>query len=238
MQTRPKNAVRSLWPILTGLFAAVVLIAGCSSSSNKSSESLPDAATLLKESSDATRALQSIHLELTVGGHFDNFPIKTLSGDLTQAPSVAAQGNAKLTFQGSDVDAKFVVADSNLYVALAGDSFIDMGPAADVYDISAILSPDKGLANVLAHFNDPKSESTETVNGIETVKVTGQVSADAVNAIAPSIKASQPSPGTAWIEKEGEHKLVQLKLEPSSGNTIQMTLSYWNKPITVAKPAV
>src|SRR6476659_10169821 len=119
MQTRPKNAVRSLWPILIALFAALALIAGCSSSSGKSSESLPDAATLLKESNTATRALKSIHLDLTVEGDIKNLPIKTLSGDLAQAPAVAAQGNTKLTFQGSDVDAKFVVIDSNLYVALS-----------------------------------------------------------------------------------------------------------------------
>jgi lipoprotein LprG len=238
MQTRPKNAVRSLWPILTALFAVVVLIAGCSSSSEKSNESLPDAATLLKESNASTRALKSIHLDLTVEGQINNFPIKTLSGDLTQSPAVAGQGNTKLTFQGSDVDAKFVVIDSNLYVALSGDSYIDMGPAADVYDISAILSPDKGLANVLANFSDPKSESTETVNGVETVKVTGKVSADAVNAIAPPIKASGPVPGTAWIEKDGDHKLVQAKLQPSDGTSVQMTLSDWDKPVTVAKPAV
>ncbi|OBA96680.1 hypothetical protein A5662_17370 [Mycobacteriaceae bacterium 1482268.1] len=237
MQTRPKNAVRSLWLILTALFAAVVLLAGCSSS-EKSNESLPDAATLLKESNTTTRALKSVHLELTVGGNFGNFPIKTLGGDLTQSPAVAAAGNAKLTFQGSDVDAKFVVADANLFVALAGDSFIDMGPAADVYDISAILNPDKGLANVLANFSDPKSESTETINGIETVKVTGQVSAEAVNSIAPSIEAKAPAPGTAWIEKDGNHKLVQIKLEPTPGNTLQMTLSDWDKPVTVTKPAV
>ncbi|MDT5098209.1 MAG: lipoprotein LprG [Mycobacterium sp.] len=193
---------------------------------------------MLKESTASTRALKSIHLDLTVEGQINNFPIKTLSGDLTQSPAVAGQGNTKLTFQGSDVDAKFVVIDSNLYVALSGDSYIDMGPAADVYDISAILNPDKGLANVLANFSDPKSESTETVNGVETVKVTGQVSADAVNAIAPPIKASGPVPGTAWIEKDGDHKLVQAKLEPSDGTSVQMTLSDWDKPVTVTKPAV
>ena len=237
MQTRPKNAVRSLWLILTALFAATVLIAGCSSSSDKSSESLPDAATLLKDSNTATRALKSVHLELTVEGEIPDFPIKTLTGDLTNDPTVAAQGNAKLTFQGSDVDAKFVVIDANLYAALSGDSYLDIGPAADVYDISAILNPDKGLANVLANFSDPKSESTETINGVETVKVTGQVSADAVNTIAPPIAATGPIPGTAWIEKDGDHKLVQAKLEPKEGSSVQMTLSDWDKPVTVTKPA-
>ena len=238
MQTRPKNAVRSFWPILTALFAAVVFLAGCSSSSEKSSENLPDTATLLKDSNTATRNLESVHLVLTVEGKLEELPIKTLTGDLTNVPAVAAQGNTKLAFEGSDVDANFVVIDATLYVALSGDSYIDMGPAADVYDIAAILNPDTGLANVLANFSDPKSDSTETVNGIETVKVTGQVSADAVNKIAPPIKATGPVPGTAWIEKDGDHKLVQAKLEPSAGNSVQMALSDWDKPVTVAKPAV
>jgi lipoprotein LprG len=238
MQTRPKNAVRSLWLILTTLFAATVLIAGCSSSDQKSSESLPDAATLLKDSNTATRALKSVHLELSVEGEIPDLPIKTLTCDLTNAPAVAAQGNAKLLFQGADVDANYVVIDGNLFVALSGDSYLDMGPAADVYDIAAILSPDTGLANVLANFSDPKSESTETINGVETVKVTGQVSADAVNKIAPPIAATGPIPGTAWIEKDGDHKLVQAKLEPKEGSSVQMALSDWDKPVTVTKPAV
>ena len=171
-------------------------------------------------------------------GEIKDLPIKNLGGDLTNVPAVAAQGKAKLAFQGSDVDANFVVVDGTLFVALSGDSYIDLGPAADVYDIAAILNPDTGLANVLANFSDPKSESTETINGVETVKVTGQVSADAVNKIAPPIAATGPVPGTAWIEKDRDHKLVQAKLEPSAGNSVQMTLSDWDKAVTVTKPAV
>ncbi len=193
---------------------------------------------MLKQSNTATRALKSVHLTLTVEGEIKELPIKTLTGDLANVPAVAAAGNAKLTFQGSDVDANFVVIDATLYVALSGDSYIDMGPAADVYDIAAILNPDTGLANVLVNFSDPKSESTETINGVETVKVTGKVSADAVNKIAPPIGATGPVPGTAWIEKDGDHKLVQAKLEPASGSSVQMTLSDWDKPVTVTKPAV
>ena len=199
---------------------------------------MPDAATLLKDSNTTTRALKSVHLQLAVEGEIKDLPIKTLGGDLTQTPAVAAQGNTKLLFQGSDVDANFVVIDGTLYVALSGDSYIDMGPASDVYDIAAILNPDTGLANVLASFSDPKSDSTETINGVETVKVTGQVSADAVNKIAPPIAATGPVPGTAWIQKDDHHELVQAKLDPSSGNSVQMTLSDWDKPVTVNKPAV
>lgn len=45
-------------------------------------------------------------------------------------------------------------------------------------------------------------------------------------------------PATAWIEKDGDHNLVQAQIDPSDGNNIQMKLSDWNKPVTVTKPQV
>jgi lipoprotein LprG len=234
MQTR-----RPLTRILTALAtvgAAAALVAGCSASS--SSASLPDAPGLLQQSAQTTKGLKSGHLDITVTGSIEGLPIKKLSGDLTNVPATAVQGNATISMGGSDVDIQLVVLDNILYASLTPNSWLDMGPAADIYDPSAILNPDTGLANILAGFSDAKSEGTETVNGVATVRVTGNVSADAVNKLIPQIKATAAIPGTAWIEKDGDHNLVQAKLEPSSGNSIQMTLSDWNKPVTVTKPAV
>ena len=44
-------------------------------------------------------------------------------------------------------------------------------------------------------------------------------------------------PGTAWIEKDGDHRLVQARIDDND-SSIQMTLSDWNKPVTVTKPEV
>ena len=236
MQTR-----RRLTRILTALAtvgAAAALVASCSSSSSSTSESLPDAAGLLQQSAQTTKGLKSGHLDITVTGAISGLPIKKLSGDLTNVPATAVQGSATISMGGSDVDVQLIVLDSILYASLSPNSWLDMGPAADIYDPSAILNPDTGLANILASFSDPKSVAAETVNGVQTVKVTGTVSADAVNKLIPQIKATTSVPGTAWIEKDGDHNLVQSQIEPSSGNSIQMTLSDWNKPVTVTKPAV
>jgi lipoprotein LprG len=64
------------------------------------------------------------------------------------------------------------------------------------------------------------------------------VSADAVNKIAPQIAAKDAVPGTAWVRTDGDHALVQAKLDISEGNSVQMTLSKWDEPVTVTKPAV
>jgi lipoprotein LprG len=232
MQTR-------LLAIFAALFTAVALIAGCSSKEDAGAE-LPDPATLLQQSAETTKSQTSVHLKLTVQGEIKELPIETLEGDLTNAPAVAAQGTANLIFLGQKLsDIGFVVADGNLFAALtAGGAYQDFGPAADIYDVSAILNPDTGLANVLANFSDPKADARETLNGVDTVRVTGNVSADAVNKIAPQIGATGPVPGTAWIAEEGDHQLVQAKLEPTPGNSVTMTTTDWGKQVTVSKPAV
>ena len=102
--------------ILAALFAAVLLVAGCSSSSDSSSKDLPDAATLLKESSETTKAQTSVHLQLTVTGEIKELPIEAIEGDLTTTPAVAAQGKADILFLGQKLDGiGFVVADGNLF---------------------------------------------------------------------------------------------------------------------------
>lgn len=242
MQTRPRHAVTarlSLWPVLTALVAAALLVAGCSSPSESTSEPLPDGATLLQESGQNTRNLTSVHLMLTVQGEIKELPIESLEGDLTSTPVVAAQGTANIIFLGQRLEGVgFVVTDGTLYGAITAGSYQDFGPAADIYDVAAILNPEVGLANVLANFSDPKADARETINGVQTVQVTGNVSADAVNKIAPQIAATGPVPGTAWIREDDDHALVQVKLEPTPGNSVTMTLSDWDKPVTVTKPAV
>jgi lipoprotein LprG len=232
MQTR-------LLAIFAAFFATVALIAGCSSKSQDSSKELPDAASLLKESSATTKSQSSVHLKLAVQGQIQDLPIETLEGDLTNKPAVAAQGTANILFLGQRLEGvDFVVADGNLFGAITKGSFQDFGPAADIYDVSALLDPDKGLGNLLANFSDPKADGRETINGIDAVRVTGTVSAEAVNNVAPQIKATAPVPGTAWIREDGNHELVQAKLDTSPGNSITMTCTDWGKSVTVAKPAV
>ena len=232
MQTR-------LLAIFAVLLTAIALVAGCSSKSQDSSKALPDAATLLKQSSETTKSQSSVHLKLAGQGQIKELPIESLEGDLTNTPAVGAQGTANIVFLGQRLEGvDFSVVDGTLYAALTKGSYQDLGPAVDIYDVSAILNPDTGLGNVLASFSGPKADGRETLNGVDTVRVTGTVSADAVNKIAPQLAATGPVPGTAWIREDGNHELVQAKLEPTPGNSLTMTCSDWGKPVTVAKPAV
>jgi len=226
---------RRIIAIVATLLAAALLVSGCS---KKSSEPLPDAAGLLQQSIATTKALKSAHLEIVVNGKIDGLPIKKLSGDLTNVPAVAISGSSTISMGGSDVDIQLVVLDGTLYAALTPNSWLDMGPAAEIYDPSVILNPDSGLANMLAAIADPKSEGYETIGGVQTVKITGNVSSDAVNKLIPQLKATGSIPATAWIEKDAPNQLVQAQVDQSDGNNVQLTLSEWDKPVTVTKPAM
>ena len=234
MQTR-------LLAIFAALFAVVALVAGCSGSSSDESATteLPDPATLLTESSATTKAQTSAHLKLSVQGQIPELPVESLEGDLTQSPAVAAKGTADIVFLGQRLQGvEFVVSDGDLFAAItAGGGLSNFGPASDLYDVAAILDPNMGLANVLANFSDAKADGRETIEGTETVRITGNVTADAVNKIAPQIGATGPVPGTAWVATEGDHELMQARLDPSPGNSVTMTLSKWGEPVTVDKPA-
>ncbi|KUI00632.1 LppX_LprAFG lipoprotein [Mycobacterium sp. IS-3022] len=228
---------KRLMLIVATLAAAVAFLAGCSKS-EESAKDLPDAATLLQQSSQTTKNQTSAHMKLTMEGPSEKLPIEMLEGDLINAPVFAAEGKVNLLMMGQRLEGvEFKVVDGDLYASLTpGAGLSNFGPAAEIYDASLILNPETGVANVLANFSDAKAEGRETINGVKTVRITGNVSADAVNKIAPQIGATGPVPGTAWIAEDGDHKLAQVKLQTDADTSITMTLSEWGKPVTVAKP--
>jgi lipoprotein LprG len=215
--------------------SAAVALAGCSSSgSEKSDTPLPDAASLLTESAATTKTETSTHLVLTTSGDKPVIKIKELTGDLTKTPAIAAKGTAKLDFGGQSVEGNFVVVDGDLYADLLG-GMQNFGKATDIYDPSIILDPEKGLSNLLANIKDAKSEGRDTVDGVESIRITGTLGQEAINTFAAS-KIDAAVPAKVWIAEGGKHELSRISIDTSPGNTIQMTLSDWGKPVSVVKP--
>lgn len=229
---------RRLLAVLASLSIAAGLIAGCSSGSKPSGGPLPDANTLIKQSAQTTENVKSAHLVLTVTGKVPGMPIKNLTGDLTTTPATAASGNTTITLGGSDLNVDFVVVDGTLYATLTPNKWSDFGKASDIYDVSVILNPDSGLANTLSNFSDAKADGRDTIDGQTTIRISGNVTADAVNKIAPPFGASGPVPATVWIQENGEHELVRASLQKSKGDAVQMTLSKWGETVQVSKPPV
>ncbi|BBZ66978.1 lipoarabinomannan carrier protein LprG [Mycolicibacterium insubricum] len=234
MQTRRRTT--ALMSSLVAAGTVVALMAGCAPSKK---DSLPDGAALVSSSAATTKNVTSAHIEIEITGTIEEMPVQKLSGDLTTVPATAAQGTVDVSMFGQTAkDVPFVVADGLLYAKITGDKYSEVGEAKKYYDPSVILDPNEGLANLLTNFSDAKSEKTEKLNGtVDTVKVSGKVSADAANKLLPQLNATAPIDSTVWISPDGDHNLVRAKISPNANTSVQVTLSNWNKPVTVTKPA-
>lgn len=218
------------------LITLVALLTGCAGGSSGDSS---DPASLLKQSSATTAGQASAHLKFTITGQVSGLPVAAIEGDLTQKPAVAAKGTLDMTYMGQQLKAvAFVIVDGDLWASITpGGKLSNFGSAANVYDVAAILSPTAGLANLLTNFSDAKVSGTETIEGVAVTRISGKIAADAVNKILPAIGATAPVPGTVWIATGGAHELMQAQLEPTTGNSVTLTLSKWGDAVTIDNPA-
>ena len=175
---------------------------------------------------------------MTVTGIIDNLPITALDGDVTQVPAPAAKGYAKIAYRGGPAYVRFVIFGGDLYVSQSPKRWVYYGPAGNFYDAANILSPETGLADLLTDFFDPEVSGRETIDGVHTVRVTGEVSAKAAKKIVPQLKADKRTACTVWIQETGEHQLVQVELASGADAAVQLTFSQWNEPVAVGKPRV
>jgi lipoprotein LprG len=200
---------------------------------SSTASSVPPAA-LLKSAAANVLAAKSVHTDMSVTGSIPGLPIQSVDGDVTSSP-LAGQGKMKIVFLGSQLDTDYVVVDATLYATITPDVWTEMGPAADIFDPTLVLGPTIGLAAIASGFADPKVTGNESINGQTTEMIEGTVSAEAVNALFPAVKATTPVPAVAWIDA-GAEQLVQIQLTTTPGSSIRVTLSDWGKSVTVAKP--
>ncbi|SFB33720.1 lipoprotein LprG [Amycolatopsis marina] len=229
--------------ILLGAFAlAIAATTGCSSDEAPQGQ-LPDASGLLEQAATATAGITSTHFSLQVNGTVPGLSVQNLEGDLTTegGPSGAAQGTGKVALGGQLVEVEFVLAEEDLYIKGPTGSFQKLPAAlgAGVYDPSAVLDPERGVANVLRSVQDPATQAQEEINGVQAYKVTGTVTKDVLAGLLPGA----PSGGdiTLWLHTEGEHLPVKasvaLQGEGGEPATVDVTLSDVDKPVTVTPPA-
>jgi lipoprotein LprG len=210
----------------------LVAAAGCSSSTDTPGTPPPDGAALLKDAAESMKSVNSATFALTVTGQVPGVPVKEVSGDLNRAGE--AKGNAKLDQFGQTFEVEFVLFDKKLYIKGITGSWQEFGDASKIYDPSAILDPDRGVAKLLASIQSPVSEGREDVGGVKTVRVAGKVSKDIVTGLVPGVQSDVNV--KVWVKDETGHQPVRAQVEISPGNTVDITLSEVNKPVTVTKP--
>ena len=221
------SARRALAGLLVFTFA---LLPGCTSTSSSSGgASLPSGAEVLSKSADTMAGVKSTHFVIKVDGSLPQLAVQDASGDLNAAGE--AQGKAKTNAFGQLVELDFVLVGGDLHIKgpTGGWQKLPGALAGQVYDPSAILNPDKGVAKVLRSVKDPKTESSE---GSTTV-VTGTVPRDVAAALVPGISADVAS---KFVMDKDSLRLQSARFE-LSGAAVEITLSELDKLVKVSPPA-
>jgi lipoprotein LprA len=243
-----KVSSRTVIATAAAAFAVVIAIGGCGSRSSNSvassgastSAASKDAAAVLKSAADALRKVTGMHVSLAVQGNVPNLLVTKLEGDISTTPQTAATGTATLLVGQSPQDAKFVFVDGHLYSDLGKPgSYTDFGNGKSIYNVSVLLDPNKGLANVLAKLQGGSVAGTEQVNGVATTKIAGNSSADDIATLAGFKLTAQDVttvPTMVWIATDGSFHLVQLQIKPTADTSVTLTMSDWGKQVTAAKP--
>ena len=218
------------------LVTATLVTAGCSSNSSN----LPAASGLLAAAGTAMRSVSSAHFSLTVDGSLPDVPVQQADGDLNRQGQ--AKGSATITELGQVVQVDFVLVDKDFFVKGPTGAYQRL-PAALVsglFDPTAILDPDRGVAHVLTSVRSARTQATESVAGTDCYRITGTVTKDVVSALVPGI--GKDVGATVWVATAGEHLPVRAQFQVpgnggSQGARITVDLSRVNAPVSVTAPA-
>jgi lipoprotein LprG len=221
------------------LLAALLLtapgVAACSgdSGSEGGGPSLPPAADLLSGAAAEMRKVTSAAFDISTDGTTDSLPIRSAKGSITSTGD--ATGEAALDQAGQALELTFVIKEGTLYVdgLTGGWQKLPLAAAAAVYDPSAILSPDRGVANVMATATG-QTEARESVDGVDTYRVKATLSGAALAALVPGVTGDID--GTVWIG--ADRKLVHRITFPVTGQdgTVTVVFRDFDKPVAVDAP--
>lgn len=222
---------------LLGLLAAALLLTGCTSGGTPN---LPAAGTLLSSSGRAMRSVTSVHFAIDVEGTLAGVPIRNASGDLNARGQ--ARGNAKISELGQFVQVDFVLVGRTFYVKgpTGGYQRIPAVLAGNLFDPTAILDPDRGVAKVLASVRGARTMARESVDGTNSYRVTGTIDENVVSALVPGI--GRDVDATVWVAVAGRHLPVRAEFRVpgaggSQGARVDVDLSRINDPVSVTAPA-
>ncbi|GAA4249013.1 LppX_LprAFG lipoprotein [Dactylosporangium darangshiense] len=239
-QSRPALLVAGI----AALTAVLVALTGCSGKSDKKGgaptpdANLPAAEGLLKDSSTAMAAIKSAKFQITADGTIAGVALKRADGVLTKEGN--AQGTAQVEQMGTTADLSFTIVGQTMWLkGPTGDyQQIPLALAASVYDPSAILDPERGIAKVLSTANEGKTEASETVDGQATYRVSAKFPAENLSKVVPGVTGAVP--GRVWIAKDNKHLLKAAFDLPAvgdaKGGTVTVTFTEFDAAVSIAPP--
>ncbi len=228
--------VRSVLAFLAPLLLLAGLTA-CNKDDDTTPDSLPDGATLVSEAATAMNDVETTHVVLDINPAIPGgLPITRAEGDLTRDGDAA--GAIQLIVGAQLIEVEFRILGEDAWLLYPTGGWTSAGSVMSVYDPSAILDPDRGVANLLATATNPRTDGAEEVGGVDTWRVNVDLDTEAAETLVPGVPDGLT--GTVWLDKEAKHLVKAIVNAPASGaapaSTITLELTNINAPVTISAP--
>ncbi|MBM2620340.1 LppX_LprAFG lipoprotein [Actinoplanes sp. LDG1-06] len=220
------------------LSTALLALAACTQDKAKSSEdttptaTLPAGDTLVKESATAMREIKTTQFLINADGEIAGLSLRRAEGTLTKEGS--AKGTAQIEQAGSPVELEFVIVGDQIHLKgpTGGFQALPLTLAASVYDPSAILDPDRGIAKVLGSATGATTEAKEQVDGKDAWRVAATSTGTDLAGLVPGVTGSIPA--KLWIADADKRLLKSTFTLP--GGTVTVTFQGFDAPVTISAP--
>lgn len=225
-------------PRALALLALALTLAGTAACGKGKPGQLPDGDTLLKESAAAMREVQTVRFDIESDGTIAGLALRRAGGQLTRDGE--AKGSALVQQFGVNVEVEFVVVGDSIHIKgpTGGWQQLPLALASTVYDPSAILDPERGVAKVLDSARDGRTEAREKLDGVDTYRVKATLDAADLAGIVPGAKGDVA--GTLWLAVDTKRVARAAFTMPGADNApganVTVSLREFDAPVSISAP--
>ena len=200
----------------------------------------PDAATLLKQSSQRMLDLKGFHFQMQITGFTGSGePVQSAQGD-AHPPDLHAKVNLKEGGILLEVEVIFNADKIYLKSFTGGWQQLTAAQVAAFFDARLLFDPQAGLFAAMRDTTAPYRGNTEKINGHDTYPVDGVLQGPRVHQLLPLIRDQGAYHATYWIETPSNNlwraRVSGNLFDASQAATIVFDFSNHDHPVSVSPP--
>jgi hypothetical protein len=200
----------------------------------------PDAATLLKQSSQRMLDLKGFHFQMQITGFTGPAePVQSAQGD-AHPPDLHAKVNLKEGGILLEVEVIFDADKIYLKSFTGGWQQLTAAQVAAFFDARLLFDPQAGLFAAMRDTTAPYRGNTEKVDGHDTYPVDGVLQGPRVHQLLPLIREQGSYHATYWIETSSNNlwraRVSGNLFDASQAATIVFDFSNHDHPVSVSPP--
>ncbi len=202
------------------------------------------AESVLESASAQWAETESAHFTLGVEGNAwldDDETIRLVSaeGDIARPNSVEGSATINVAIIG-EVDISIIAIGEDSYITNFVSGNWKTAPPDFSYNPAILFDDEDGIGPILTELESPELDGEETIDGRETRRVTGTVTAEAVDEITAGSIQGEDIDVILWIDAETD-EIVQVQLTEPEGvredpATWTLQMSDHNAPVEIEPP--